>query len=171
MRSDPISRNVPRMRRLRITARLAATLRAEFGKAARERLGFLYSKLWSDHAYRAPLPLMDQHANSRSHDSHGDVLQDAGRGSERARIIRPSVPCLCRPQADATASAPTTCSSAMTPMTRCGCPAPACQSVERKLPGIVRGRPGHTPATTREIRRGIYSIISENILTREGALR
>src|SRR5437870_3036051 len=42
-----------------------------------------------------------RHADPRSEDAQGDVLQDAGRGSGRAGIVRPALPCLRRCEADA----------------------------------------------------------------------
>src|SRR5262249_7157659 len=40
-------------------------------------------------------------ADPRPEDAQGDVLQDAGRGSERTRIVRTSLPCLGRGEPDA----------------------------------------------------------------------
>src|SRR2546426_10339 len=42
-----------------------------------------------------------QHGDPGSQDAQGDVLQDAGRGSECTRIVRASLPCLGRREADA----------------------------------------------------------------------
>ena len=51
-------------------------------------------------ALRLARVLERRYADPRSEDAQGDVLQDAGRGSERTRIVRTSLPCLRRREAD-----------------------------------------------------------------------